>query len=68
MYRVTEKNFPGMRLWKETYGMDYVSIVPGNGDLDNPTKCQLNCLRAEYSEFAKKCRARGGVFKCCQFG
>ena len=57
-----------MTVWKETYGFDFVSVVPGQGDLSNPTDCYLDCLKAEYSQFAKNCRKGGGVFKCCHLG
>ena len=57
-----------MRVGKKTYGFDFISLIPGQGNLANPTACYLNCLKAEYSQFAKTCRKKGGVFKCCQLG
>ena len=58
----------GPKVWKRTYGYDHVSLVPGQGNLDNKTPCMVDCLKAEYSKFAKQCRKKGGVFKCCMFG
>ena len=52
-------------IWKKTYGFDFVSI----NDIDNSrlpfTKCYLNCLKAEDKRFARDCRKKGGLFKCC---
>ena len=59
---------PGPRVWRRTYGYDHVSLVPGQGNLDNKTPCMKDCLKAEYSKFARQCRSKGGVFKCCMFG
>ena len=28
-------------------------------------KCHRDCLKAEKSQFAKDCRAGGGLYKCC---
>ena len=62
-------NLPlGGEIIKETYGFDFVSFVPGEGKLSNPTIGWKNCLKGEYSKFARKCRNRGGVFKCCFSG
>jgi len=41
------------------YGWDFV----GKGA--DISKCVKNCEEAEKSEFAKDCRNKGGLFKCC---
>ena len=58
----------GAKILKDTYGFDFVSFVPGSGKVWDPTKGWKNCLKGEYSKFARKCRKRGGVFKCCFSG
>jgi hypothetical protein len=55
----------GPKLWKKTYGFDFVSIVnQKNGDSNN-TICYIDCYKAEKRSFARKCKKRGGLFKCC---
>ena len=62
-------NLPiGVKILKETYGFDFVSLVPGSGKVWDPTIGWKNCLKGEYGNFARKCRNRGGVFKCCFSG
>ena len=61
-------NLLAKKIWKETFGYDSVSISPGSGPTSDWTSPLKNCLKAEYSNFAKKCRRRGGVFKCCFSG
>ena len=56
------------KIAKESYGFDSFSIVPGNGSNSDPTECKKDCLKAEFSNFAKKCRRTGGFFKCCRSG
>ena len=58
----------GTKILKDTYGFDFVSFVPGSGKKWNPTKGWKNCLKGEYSKFARKCRKKGGIFKCCFSG
>ena len=58
----------GAKILKDTYGFDFVSLVPGSGKVWDPTKGWKNCLKGEFSKFARKCRKRGGVFKCCFSG
>jgi len=51
----------------ETYGFDFVSKV-GRRYKDNvrsDVECARRCILAEKSNFAKKCRKDGGIFKCC---
>ena len=55
----------GPKLWKKTYGFDYVSLIEGQHGKANNTKCYINCFRAEHTKFAKDCKDNGGVFKCC---
>ena len=57
-----------LKIWKRTYGFDYLSKINGlksDGDL---SPCWKHCLKAEYGEWAKKCKAEGGIFKCCVYG
>ena len=56
------------QLWKKSYGFDFVSFTPGNGITSDGKNCLKNCLKAEYSNFAKKCKKKGGFFKCCMSG
>ena len=53
------------KVWKKTYGFDFVSFNDRNESGMAFTKCYKHCLKAEYKEFAKKCRKNGGFFKCC---
>ena len=56
------------KLWKKTYGFDYVTLIEGRNGKANLTKCYMNCLKAEKSKFATKCTNSGGLFKCCLLG
>ena len=58
----------GLALWKKTYGFDYAAFIPGYQGAANMNSCQQDCLKAEYSKFAKDCKADGGFFKCCLLG
>ena len=58
----------GEQIWKDTYGFDFVSRSPGDGANADPTMGYKNCLKADFSKFAEKCRKKGGVFKCCSSG
>ena len=51
--------------WKKTYGFDKTIRIRGKkGDADvNP--CYEHCLKAEHGKYAKKCKKKGGFFKCC---
>ena len=64
----TEIILQGSGVWRKTYGFDFVFHNPGNGSRSEDTECYLDCLRAEHSRFARRCRRRGGVFKCCMSG
>ena len=52
------------KIWKRTYGFDYVSFNYMKTKYIY-TRCFMNCLKAELKSFARKCRKKGGVFKCC---
>ena len=67
----------GPKLWKKTYGMDFVDFLP----VVNFTAVQgqtiyapsfytvyKNCLGAEYGKYAEECKKKGGFFKCCMTG
>lgn len=60
----------GAKIWTDTYGYDFASFIPSDhsGTKGNAENCFLNCLQAEYSKFAKRCRRTGGEFKCCMSG
>ncbi|XP_023345922.1 uncharacterized protein LOC111714920 [Eurytemora carolleeae] len=45
--------------WREVFGYDFASKQGDSGDV------LKNCIKAESSKFAKKCKKRGGLFKCC---
>merc|ERR1719244_1259075 len=53
------------KLWKKTYGWDYMSFDWGLKDRGDMVKCMAHCLRAEQRKFARDCKANGGLFKCC---
>jgi len=60
-----QKNF------KEVYGYDFVSRVGENFDVETHSSfstaipCAEECLKTEQSQFARRCRKKGGFFKCC---
>ena len=60
------------KIWRRTFGFDDASIPPGvvsqGGSAADPTSNWAHCLKAQYGYFAKKCRKKGGVFKCCSSG
>jgi len=58
----------GPKIWRKTYGYDYVSLVEGLDGEANYTKCYIHCFKAEQGRFAKKCKRDGGLFKCCMIG
>ncbi|XP_023340610.1 uncharacterized protein LOC111710724 isoform X2 [Eurytemora carolleeae] len=45
--------------WKEVYGFDFAHL-----GFDGSERL-LDCVKAESSEFAKKCKKNKGFFKCC---
>merc|ERR1719167_1839282 len=53
--------------WKEAYAFDFVAKVPVPYNISErmSTECAKYCMKAEREEYAKKCRAKGGFFKCC---
>ena len=55
-------------IWKRTYGFDFLAKMNGLKGTGDYTPCRKHCLRAEYGTWAKKCKAKGGVFKCCVYG
>ena len=56
----------GIGLWKETYGFDFVAFVPGKDGATDDYACEDYCLREEFGDFAKKCKEKNGLFKCCK--
>ena len=58
-------NKAGPKIWKETYGFDFVSV---NQNMKQPVKtyeCIKYCYKAERKKFARQCKKDGGFFKCC---
>ena len=53
------------QLWKDTYGFDTVNFIESDHEDDDGTPCAVDCLNAEFSSFAQRCKEAGGVFKCC---
>ena len=58
----------GVKLWKKTYGFDYVTFSQGLGGKSNASECHQHCLKAEFGKFARQCKRSGGLFKCCILG
>ena len=52
-------------LWKKTFGFDYVSFNDRKNSHSVFAKCYINCFKAEQKSFARKCKKKGGLFKCC---
>ena len=68
----------GPKLWKKTYGLDFVSFLPvvnfsvyevnqqkWTYNTTSYHEVHENCLAAEYGKFAQDCKKKGGFFKCC---
>ena len=53
-------------IWKRTYGFDFVSFNDKKKSRLPFTQCYKNCFKAEFQSFARKCKRKGGLFKCCQ--
>ena len=54
------------KIWKRTYGFDFVSVKPSKKQPVKHFSCMKYCLKSEFGNFAKQCRKKGGLFKCCQ--
>ena len=52
-------------IWKKTYGYDFAALVEGLKGSANMTKCMIDCFKSEQRSFARKCKRKGGLFKCC---
>ena len=55
----------GRKLWKQTYGFDFVSINKYSTHPIDAYQCIRNCFQASFAKFANNCRRKGGFFKCC---
>ena len=44
------------KLWKETYGFDYASLVPGNGGHGDDTKCMFAVVVFTARLEAQRCQ------------
>jgi len=54
------------KIWKKTYGFDYVHVVTGEEKARLYPETFKACVKTELkSSFAKKCRKDNGLFKCC---
>lgn len=53
------------KLWKRTYGFDFLARINGKKSDGDLLPCHKHCLKAEYGTWAKKCKEGGGIFKCC---
>ena len=51
-------------LWKKTFGYDFV-YFHDTKNLYSMLPCHTYCLKAEHARFARKCKEKGGLFKCC---
>ena len=49
----------GSKLWKQVYGFDYVDIAAARWG------CYRYCFKAEKRRFARRCKKKKGLFKCC---
>ena len=58
----------GPNMWKKVYGFDTVKFGVGYRALGSMLLAKKDCLKAEYSKFAQKCKKNMGFFKCCMFG
>ena len=52
-------------IWKNTYGFDFIKFWDDKDIHFMNDECYIDCLTAEYGRFAKQCRKKGGLFKCC---
>ena len=59
------KGFEKENIWKKTYGFDFVSFNDRKNSRSALTQCYINCFKAEQKRFARKCKKKGGLFKCC---
>ena len=54
-------------IWKKTYGFDFVSFNDNDRQPVENYQCIKYCYKQELlGAFAKECKKKGGVFKCCQ--
>ena len=54
----------GPKLWKKTYGFEFVSL---NRKMNQPVEnfeCKRYCYKAEFGNFARQCKKDKGIFKC----
>ena len=65
VFKKKMKGKKGPKLWRKTYGFDFVSISKYRTHPVRAYQCIKNCYRAEYGKFANGCRKSKGFFKCC---
>ena len=54
------------RIWKKTYGFNFAALTEGKDGNANNTKCMIDCFKSEQRSFARQCKRKGGLFKCCR--
>ena len=52
-------------IWKKTFGFDFVSFNERENSPNMQLPCYIYCLKAEQRKFARKCKKKGGLLKCC---
>lgn len=54
--------------WKKSYGINNARSMPwkkNSYERSHPDECFMDCAVMEKSRFAKICKRKGGLFKCC---
>ena len=64
VFKKKMKGKKGPKLWRKTYGFDFVSLNQKPNQIVKHQDCYENCFKAERGRFAKDCRNDGGLFKC----
>ena len=55
----------GPRLWRRVYGYDFAYLQKRKRQPAKSYACLKYCYKAERKKFARKCKKKGGFFKCC---
>ena len=53
------------KIWKKTFGFDFVSFNAKENSLNLQLPCHIYCLKAEQKTFARNCKKKKGLLKCC---
>ena len=67
---MTKSEKKGRKIWKNTYGYQYTKQIPGYysfkvNKTSDMTPCLRKCAKFENSNFAKACKKKNGLVKCC---